>query len=146
MAGSSRERILLDWSFMSQVRLWCLLAACLVGLSCKASPSDHVKRAEQYVAEKKYAEAVIEYRTALQLARGDQRRAEASFKTAINADPKSGAARVALANFYRSQHRDKEAEEELREAAHLEPKNVQVNSNLVELYIRTGRARQAEAP
>src|SRR5260370_38510280 len=68
MAGSSRERILLDWSFMSQVRLWCLLAACLVGLSCKASPSDHVKRAEQYVAEKKYAEAVIEYRAALQQA------------------------------------------------------------------------------
>ena len=255
---------MLNWSLMSQVRLWCLLAACLLGLSCKASPSDHVKRAEQYVAERKYTEAIIEYRAALQqdakfgearlkladlqvqqgdvpnayreylraadtmpdneeaqlkagamllmanqfaeaktraenvlrksrrnpaalmllgnalaglndvsgaferlgeaieadpasgpaysnlgalqLARGDQRRAEASFKKAINADPKSGAARVALANFYRSQHRDKEAEEELREAAHLEPKNVQVNSNLVELYIRTGRARQAEAP
>ena len=263
--GRAGERILLDWSFMPQVRLLSgVLAACLFGVSCKASPADHVKRAEGYVAAKQYAEAIVEYRVALQqdakfgearlkladllaqqgdvqnayreylraadtmpdndeaqlkagamllmanqfaeaktraenvlskgrrnpaalmllgnalaglndvsgaferlneaieadpasgpaysnlgalqLARGDQRRAEASFKKAINADPKSGAARVALASFYRSQRRDKEAEEILKEAARLEPKNVQVNSNLVELYIRTGRARQAEAP
>jgi len=56
-----------------------VLAACLVGPACKASPTEHVKRAERYVAEKKYAEAILEYRAALQ---GDAKFGEARLKLA----------------------------------------------------------------
>ena len=74
---------------------------------------------------------------------GDRQIAEASFKKAINASSNSVGARVALAHYYRSQNRDADAETTLKEAAHIDTRNVQVNSNLVELYIRTGRPREA---
>jgi tetratricopeptide (TPR) repeat protein len=82
----------------------------------------------------------------LQMSRGDRRLAEASFKKAINADPNSVPARVALANYYRVQNREFEAETMLKEAVRIEPLNVQANGNLVELYIRTQRAAEAEQP
>src|SRR6266513_6340438 len=47
---------------------------------------------------------------ALQLARGDRQMAEASFKKAITANPNSVSARVALANYYRSQNRPEDVE------------------------------------
>ncbi|HET9831578.1 MAG TPA: tetratricopeptide repeat protein [Vicinamibacterales bacterium] len=82
----------------------------------------------------------------LQLARGDRQMAEASFKKATHAMPDRAEPRVALAHFYRSQGRDAEAEQVLREAVAVDPKSVQANSNLAELYLTTGRASLAEAP
>src|SRR3954468_22508160 len=82
----------------------------------------------------------------LQMSRGDRRLAEASFKKAINADPNSVTARIALANYYRGQNRDFEAEAILKEAVRIEPANVQANANLVELYVKTQRPAEAEQP
>src|SRR5262249_43399619 len=83
---------------------------------------------------------------ALQLARGDRQMAEASFKRAVRATPDRAAPRVALAHFYRAQGRDAEAESVLLDALTVEPKSVQVNSNLAELFMRSGRVLEAEAP
>src|SRR5207237_1127823 len=82
----------------------------------------------------------------LQLARGDRQMAEASFKKATHSQPNRAEPRVALAHFYRSQARDAEAEEILKEAIGIDPKSIQANSNLAELYLTTGRAALAEAP
>jgi len=82
----------------------------------------------------------------LQLARGDRQMAEASFKKATHAMPDRAEPRVALAHFLRSQGRDAEAEQVLREAITIDPKSVQANSNLAELYLTTGRSLLAEAP
>ena len=82
----------------------------------------------------------------LQLARGDRQMAEASFKKAVRASAGRIEPRVALAHFYRSQSRDTEAEAILNEAAAIDPTSIQVNSNLAELYMSTGRPLKAEAP
>ncbi len=82
----------------------------------------------------------------LQLVRGDRQMAEASFKKATHSMPNRAEPRVALAHFYRSQGRDAEAEQVLLEAVAIDPKSVQANSNLAELYLTTGRPALAETP
>jgi tetratricopeptide (TPR) repeat protein len=82
----------------------------------------------------------------LQLARGDRELAEASFKKAVNASPKSVTTRIALANFYRSQGRTVETERVLKEALAIDASDVTVNGNLADLFMRTGRIQEAEAP
>jgi Tfp pilus assembly protein PilF len=76
-----------------------------------------------------------------QLARGDRQMAEASFKKAVNAAPKRVETRVALAHFYRSQGRTGEAETVLKEALAVDPRSIQVNSNLAQLYIEAEARR-----
>ena len=53
---------------------------------------------------------------------------------------------MALAHFYRSQGRTGEAEMVLKEALALDPRSVQVNSNLAQLYMESGRTPEAELP
>jgi tetratricopeptide (TPR) repeat protein len=81
---------------------------------------------------------------ALQQAKGDMKSAEATFRKAVELDPKSVPARLGLANFFWSARRSDEAEQELKRAAELDPKSVQINRLLARFYLLTGRVAQAE--
>ncbi|HKW01801.1 MAG TPA: tetratricopeptide repeat protein [Vicinamibacterales bacterium] len=79
----------------------------------------------------------------LQLAKGDRRQAEATFKLAVATDPKSMSARLALSNFYASGNQYADAVKVLKDALALEPQNVRVNRALAMLHIDFGHAMDA---
>ena len=60
----------------------------------------------------------------LQFAKGDTAQAEAAFKKAVEIDPKSVQARLALANLYWSTGRREEAEKAFKETLEIEPRNL----------------------
>src|SRR4029079_13351953 len=62
-----------------------LAMVCLAALGCRTSATEHVTRAERYIAQKKYDEAVLEYRAALKQ------------------DPNRGDARLRLADLHAQQ-------------------------------------------
>ena len=82
----------------------------------------------------------------LQFAKGDAVKAEVAFKKAVETEPKSVAARLALANLYWSTGRPKEAEAALAETLVIEPRNVMANRALAIFYLGSGRTAQAEQP
>jgi len=80
----------------------------------------------------------------LELVRGNDGDAEAAFVQALRIDPKSPAARMALATFYVSTGRSDEAESTLREGVSLGPGDIQANRALATFYLTTGREPEAE--
>jgi tetratricopeptide (TPR) repeat protein len=107
--------------------LFCVLA----GPGCSKDPEvlkrEYVKRADQHLGEKKYPEAVIEYRNAVQQ---DPRFGEARFKLA-EALRLSGDARGALREYVR--------------AADLLPKDFMAQLRAAEYLVRSGRYEDAMA-
>ena len=124
---SAGERILLISPFMPRV---CVLAgvfaACLVGLSCKASPTERVKRADRFVAEKKFSEAIVEYRAALQQ------------------DAKNGEARLKLADLHAQQGEVQNAYREYVRAADTLPDNAEAQLKAGAMLLMAGRFADAK--
>ena len=81
----------------------------------------------------------------MQLIRGDRTLAEAAFKKAVDTNPKSGAARMALANFYAVSGKRDEAEAQFKAALDVDPKDLLANRALAYFYVASGRAPLAEA-
>ena len=81
-----------------------------------------------------------------QLAKGDVADAEASFKKAVAAEPKSVYPRLSLAGFYWNTNRLDDAEATLKEALTVDPQNLLVNRMLAIVLIRANKRAEAEAP
>lgn len=129
----------------------------------KANPNHALGRATlamKYAATKDWGNATKEFETAIQLApdqvdfyaglgravyvaSGKLPEAEAVFKRATAANPKSVSAYMELARFYEGQRRP-EAETAARTAVELEPKAVPPRLMLARAYIATGRVEEAE--
>src|SRR5258705_13011143 len=88
-------------------RIWSVLVVigALGGAACTVKPAEHVKRADDFVAQKKLAEAIIEYRSALEQ------------------DAKLGDARLKLADLYARQGDVQNAYKEYVRAADTLPDN-----------------------
>ena len=82
-----------------------ILIGVLVGTGCSVRPAEHVKRADDFVAQKKFAEAIIEYRSALEQ------------------DANLGGARLKLADLYAQQGDVQNAYREYLRAADVLPDN-----------------------
>src|SRR3954471_21958280 len=86
----------------------CLALGSLNGAGCsKASPTDHVQQGDVHMAGRRYAEAIIQFRVALQ------------------EDPKLGDARLKLADAYLAANDPRNAGREYVRAADLLPNNVE---------------------
>ena len=81
----------------------------------------------------------------LQLVRGQQEEAEATFRRAIAMDPSAVAPHLGLANFYWAAGRLPEAASELLAALAIEPSGAIANRALARLYVSMGQPREAEA-
>ncbi|WP_255665393.1 tetratricopeptide repeat protein [Luteitalea sp. TBR-22] len=81
---------------------------------------------------------------AIEAARGNVPEAEQAYRKAVEIDPKSVAAQVALGQFLWGAGRGDEAEAVFRAAYAVDPKDVQANRWLATFYMRTGRAAEAE--
>jgi len=79
------------------------------------------------------------------MARGENAEAEASFRKAIDAAPKSVEARLALGNYLWVNGRTEEAEQQLKEGEKLAPSDDSVQRALAMMYIATNRPERAEA-
>jgi tetratricopeptide (TPR) repeat protein len=77
--------------------------------------------------------------------KGEKARAETEFKKALELDPKSGTAHVALAMLYWSNNDLKAADQALKTAADLAPINSPVRMRYVDFKLRTGAAAEAKA-
>jgi len=82
----------------------------------------------------------------LQFAKGNLSEAEEAFNRAVVADPRSVAARLALANLYWATGRKMETEATLRKAVEIEPESVLANRALVIFLLASNRAGDAERP
>jgi tetratricopeptide (TPR) repeat protein len=80
----------------------------------------------------------------VQLAQGKRGEAEATFKAAINAAPKSVPGRLALANFYWSTGQLPQAEETLKATLDLDASELTANRVLGLFYLSTNRVAEAE--
>ena len=83
---------------------------------------------------------------AMQLTKGRQAEAEASFKQAVQTQPASVIAQLALGHYYWAVGRLPEAEAPLKRAVELAPENPVAQRALITFYIATGRPNDAEAP
>ena len=82
---------------------------------------------------------------AIRMQLGEVQAAEVAFRHAVELDPSSGI-RLALANFLFSAGRIADAEATLKDTLSTEPKNLSANRLLADLYMKTGRGREAEGP
>lgn len=80
----------------------------------------------------------------LQLAKGRREEAEAAFRQALAADPKSVQAAIAMAQFLWMTGRVDEAESALKAALALDAGNVVANRALATFYVGSNRAAEAE--
>ena len=80
----------------------------------------------------------------VQLARGEQDKAEESFRKATELAPSAPAAYVSYANYLQAARRPGEAEEQLKKAFRVAPADVNVNRALAILYLTTNRTTNAE--
>src|SRR4029078_3110690 len=67
-----------------------------------------------------------------------------AFRKAIELDPTSGAAHLAIATFYWGAGRWAEAEQALKTAVNREPENPLAHRVIADFYLATNRAPQAE--
>src|SRR5687767_2511080 len=111
-----------------------LVLACsaLVGAAgCSKDPEvakrEYVASGDQYVEQKKYAEAVVEYRNAIQQ------------------DPKFGQARYKLAETYLQLNQPAEAFREYVRAADLMPEDVQAQLKTARMLLAAGRFLDAQS-
>jgi tetratricopeptide (TPR) repeat protein len=80
----------------------------------------------------------------IHLVKGDRVRAEAALKKALEIEPRSIPARLALANFYWSTGRIPDAETTLKQAINIDARDPRANRALAALYRATNRAADAE--
>ena len=83
---------------------------------------------------------------AMQLTKGRQAEAEASFRKAVQTQPSSVIAQLALGHYFWATGRTADAEAPLKRAVELDPQNVIAQRALITFYIATGRPNDAEAP
>jgi tetratricopeptide (TPR) repeat protein len=83
---------------------------------------------------------------AVRMRSGEAKDAEAAFRNAIALDRSSADAHLALANYLWTAGRMEEAEHAIADALTLAPDHLLANRMQADLYARTGRADQAEAP
>ncbi len=105
-----------------------LVASLLVLGACQAEESqieEHLDRGDAYMEGGEFAEAIIEYRTALQT------------------DPKNKAAHWGLAQAYFKDRRIREAFWELRETSRLDPSNLDARFRFGDLSIAAGDPEEA---
>lgn len=80
----------------------------------------------------------------LRLAQGQAAEAEAALRKAVEVDPKSVSAQLALANFFWAGGQAAQAEQALKAALALEPDHVVANRALGTFYVASRRAPEAE--
>jgi tetratricopeptide (TPR) repeat protein len=104
-----------------------VLAALLIGActSPEKAKTRHVAHGQQLLKDKKFQEAALEFRNALQI---DDRLADAHW---------------GLANAYEGLQRYQEAFEEMKQAAELDPNNLDVRIKLGNYYVVAGRQSSA---
>ncbi|HVG54704.1 MAG TPA: tetratricopeptide repeat protein, partial [Vicinamibacterales bacterium] len=84
---------------------------------CAADPQEHLARGKTYLAQKKYEEAIVELRTAIQ------------------ADSKLVPARLALADAYTASGNGNEALRETIRAADLAPQDAEIQLRAAKLLL-----------
>lgn len=82
----------------------------------------------------------------MQLIKGDRATAEASYKRAVETDPRSMRAHIAYANYLWAVGRLPEAETTLKAALKIDPTSSGANRMLAYLFMATQRVAEAEAP
>ncbi len=105
-----------------------VLALVIAAAGCRsdeAALAEHLDRAEQYREDEKHAEAIIEYRNALQI------------------DPNHADAHYGLAQSYLQSGKIKEGFWELRETVRLDPANHQAAVRFAQLSIYAGELEEA---
>ena len=114
---------------MARIR-FCFLVAALAVTACSSDPiatrDAHLKRGDDYMSTHKVAEAIVEY------------------KLAVQADPKSGPARLKLGEAYIEQRDALRAYREMILAADLMPDDVSVQLKAGEILLRVGRFDDAK--
>jgi tetratricopeptide (TPR) repeat protein len=98
------------------------LAACQ---SDEAKIAEHIARGDEYAEQKKQAEAIIEYKSALQL------------------DPNHAGAHYGLAKAYLRNNLPREGYWELRETVRLDPSNLEARIAFAQLAILAGEPEEA---
>jgi tetratricopeptide (TPR) repeat protein len=81
---------------------------------------------------------------ALEAAKGNRTAAESAFKRAVEVEPNSPSAHLALANFYWAANQLADAERELKRAFELDPKSANATRALAQLYMMANRTSDAE--
>jgi tetratricopeptide (TPR) repeat protein len=124
-----------------------------------SSPETHEAWANYYSAQNKIDSALQEIQKAIQLnpgrsesyllqailqLRANKPEAEQSFKDAVNADPKSMNAQLALGGYYQSRNRLPEAEQQFRHAITVDPKNPASRSAFVRVLLQEGKKAEIE--
>ena len=116
------------------MRVLNIVAACVVAVlaaGCSKDPEvakrEFAASGDAYVAQKKYAEAVIEYRNAIQQ------------------DPKFGEARFKLAETYMQLNQSREAAREYVRAADLMPDNTEAQVKAGRILLLAGQFQDAQA-
>jgi tetratricopeptide (TPR) repeat protein len=114
--------------------LFVLLCALLIALplaltGCKdaeAAKAEHVRRGEAFLKEKKFQEATIEFRNAIQI------------------DDKLASAHWGLARAYEGLERWQEAFDEMKRAADLDPNNLDARVRIGNYYLLASQVQEAE--
>ncbi len=104
-----------------------LLAAAVACQSDQAKIAEHMARGDEYAEQKKQAEAVIEYKSVLQL------------------DPNHAPAHYALAKAYLRNNLAREGYWELRETVRLDPSNLEARVAFAQLAIVAGEPEESLA-
>jgi tetratricopeptide (TPR) repeat protein len=104
-----------------------LLAAVVACQSDQAKIAEHMARGDEYAEQKKQAEAIIEYKSVLQL------------------DPNHAAAHYALAKAYLRNNLPREGYWEMRETVRLDPANLEARVAFAQLAIVAGEPEEALA-
>jgi tetratricopeptide (TPR) repeat protein len=105
-----------------------LLAAALAGCqSDQAKLAEHMSRGDKFAEEKKHPEAIIEYRSVLQI------------------DPNHAPAHYALAKEYLRNNQPREGFWELRETVRLDPANLEARITFAQLAVLAGEPEEALA-
>lgn len=107
-------------------RCTCSLLCLLIVAACGRTPEEYVKRADDFVAEKKYAEAIIDYRNALQK------------------DPQLGQVRLRLADAYSQLGDLQHAYGEYIRAADLLPNNDDAQLKAGAMLLMANRLAEAK--
>ena len=113
---------------MRRSRALCLLLSAALLLACQddvAKLAEHLERGDGYVAEERFNEAIIEFKSALQL------------------DPNSGEAHYKLAHAYFKAEKPRDGFWELRETVRLDPANHEARIEFSQLAILAGEAEEA---
>ena len=93
-----------------------MLALAFLVVGCSRSPEKYVARGKEYMAEKKYSEAILEFRNALKK------------------NPRFAAAHHELGLAYLSMGAMEEGGQSILQAATMDPNNLQANVSLMKIY------------